>query len=110
MSEKYDIPTIIHLLRESVRDPKDDKLMQDAAAALAEEHEYANLWRDFEEYVDKVDDDIIERTDRQIINSTEGNADLGTSSVSGNWEIIFESFLDVVKKKILKWPEYNKVK
>jgi hypothetical protein len=82
--------------------------MQDAASALAEEHEYANLWRDFEDF-HRVDDDIIERTDQDIISATEGNADLGTSSVSGDWGRIFESYTDVVKRKILKWPEYNKV-
>jgi trehalose utilization protein len=104
MSTEFDIAAIIHLLRDSDRPTSHDKLMQDAASALAQEHEYANLWRAFEE-LETVDDALIERTNQEIISDTEGNADLDGCVVSGDWERIFREFLYVVKKCILKWPE-----
>lgn len=44
-----DIKTIIHLLRDSVRDPKDDKLMQDAATMLS------RIPRAIDELLDMID-------------------------------------------------------
>lgn len=101
-----EIQTIIDLLRNSDRPKSHAKLMDDAATALADCKGSALLWQAFEEYVDQIDDDVIERTDQEIISATEGNANLDTCAVSGDWERIFECFLDVVKRQILKWPGY----
>lgn len=80
---------------------------QETLKLLAEEQEYAALWRAFEE-METVSDDLIERTNQEIISDTEGNADLDGCAVSGDWERIFGAFLYVTKKRLLKWPERKK--
>lgn len=93
---------IINLLRNSDRPQSHAKLMDDAAAVIADSKYAAMLWDAFEDF--QVDNDLIERTNQSIIQETEGNTDLDGCVVSGDWERIFDLFLDEVRRRLLKWP------
>lgn len=96
------IQEIISLLRNADRPMELGSLANAAADALADCKYAAMLWEAFEEF--QVDNDLIERTNQSIIQETEGNADLDGCVASGDWERIFDLFLDEVRRRLLKWP------
>lgn len=97
------IQEIISLLRNADRPLELGSLADAAADALADCKYAAMLWEAFEEL--QPDNDMIERTNQSIIQDTEGNADLDGCAVSGDWERIFDHFLDEVRRRLLKWPD-----
>lgn len=96
------IQEIISLLRNADRPMELGSLANAAADALADCKYAAMLWEAFYEF--QVDNDLIERTNQSIIQETEGNADLDGCVASGDWERIFDLFLDEVRRRLLKWP------
>lgn len=108
MMEKFaahtpeNVQEIINLLRNADRPQELGSLADAAADALADCKYGAMLWEAFEEF--QVDNDLVERTNQSIIQETEGNSDLDRYVASGDWETIFNMFLDEVRARLLKWP------
>ena len=96
------IQEIISLLRNADRPMELGSLANAAADALADCKYAAMLWEAFETL--KVDDDLVGRTHDTVVQDSEGNNTPDNLAVSGDWEIIYEAFLEEVRKRLLKWP------
>ena len=68
-----------------------------------------DLEEDEEEEMGENDDDqaegqYVDTVNQSVISHTEGNADLDQYVVSGAWDVIFDLFLEEVRRRLLKWP------
>lgn len=104
--KKYDVPmepdhirTIISLLRNGDRPQSHAKLMDDAASALEDYKAISTLWDEFESL--QSDDEIIEATNQSIIDETEGNSNMDRCAACGDWDRIFDLFIEEVRKRLL---------
>lgn len=71
--------------------------------------EYAKLWLAFED-LETLPDSLIDRIEETIINDSEGQSTLDGLATSGDWDRIFEAFLDCTKRYLLKYPGFMEKK